>query len=398
MIVHLLKLVWNRKRTNLLLVAEIFLSFLVVFTVAAMGLHLYDRFSAPLGFDYHDVWHVDVERNTEYDYEQWSEEDAATFRRLLDTLQSMGPVEVAAAATTAPYKTSVTISGWKYDNRDVDTEIAYATPSLFDALRIDLVAGRWFDDSDEALDWTPVVIDQEMARQLCGDADPLGLKIGGEPPEDDMRVIGVVREFRRGGELEENRPFTFVPARLATGPSQTLRSIVLRVAPGTRADFEESLLETVQAIAPGWSFSVDQLEVTREWHLRKNLAPLAALAVLGAFLLSMVVLGLTGILWQNVTRRTREIGLRRAMGAHRGRIHRQIVGEVMLTASFALVAGSLLAIQVPILGPFTFVPYRIVVPALAISASAILLLVAVCGLYPGWSATRIRPAEALHYE
>ena len=213
-----------------------------------------------------------------------------------------------------------------------------------------------------------------------------------------MRVVGVVREFRRGGELYENGPYTLAPARLAASAPPALGSILVRVAPGTRADFEERMLEALHSIARGWSFSAEQLELKREWDLKQKLAPLAGLAIIGGFLLSMVVLGLTGILWQNVTRRTREIGLRRAMGAHRARIHRQIVAEVLLTAGLGLVAGSLLAIQVPILGPFAFVPYRIVVPALLISAATILLVAGVCGLYPGWSATRIHPAEALHYE
>ena len=70
----------------------------------------------------------------------------------------------------------------------------------------------------------------------------------------------------------------------------------------------------------------------------------------------------------------------------------------MVTAALGLIVGILLAIQVPLLGPFTYVTYGIAVPALIVAGIAILLLSAVCGLYPGWSATRIPPAEALHYE
>jgi putative ABC transport system permease protein len=398
MIPHLLKLVWNRKKTNLLLMAEIFLAFLVVFAVSATALHLYDRYRDPLGFDYRDVWRIDVAFNTEQRYGQWSQQDAATFRRVLQALDRMQPVVVAAGASTAPYKRSVHISGWQHDNRQVSTELAWVTPEFAEALRLQLVAGRWFEPQDDAVDWTPIVIDRDMARQLVGDGDPVGLRFGEGSAEGEMRVVGVVDEFRRGGELEENGSYTLALAPLTGESSQTLRSILIRVAPGTRADFEEPLLDTVQSIARGWTFSVEQLESARRWDLRQRLAPLAGMALVAVFLLAMVVLGLTGVLWQNVTRRTREIGLRRAAGAHRGRIHRQIVGEVMLTAAIGLAAGSLLAIQLPILGPFAFVPYRIVLPALLLSAGAILLLAAVCGLYPGWSATRIHPAQALHYE
>jgi ABC-type antimicrobial peptide transport system permease subunit len=90
--------------------------------------------------------------------------------------------------------------------------------------------------------------------------------------------------------------------------------------------------------------------------------------------------------------------LRRAAGAHRARIQRQIVGEVAVTAGLGLALGLPLVLQVPLIGPFTFVPFAVVVPATIVSALLILLLAMLCGLYPGWSATRIRPAEALHYE
>ncbi len=70
----------------------------------------------------------------------------------------------------------------------------------------------------------------------------------------------------------------------------------------------------------------------------------------------------------------------------------------MVTASLALFVGSLLAIQVPLVGPFTFVPFSVVVPAVVVAAALILALAALCGLYPGMGATRIQPAEALRYE
>jgi putative ABC transport system permease protein len=397
MIAHLLRLVWNRKKTNLLLVAEIFCAFLVVFALAATALNVYDLYRDPLGYDYRDAWSIAVARNTSDAYGELSAEDAETYRRLLQALEGMDEVIAAAAGTTAPYGGSVHISGWEYDNRDLKTELMHVTPEFLQVMQLDLVAGRWFTDEDDALDWKPIVIDRDMARTLVGTGDAVGERIG-DKPENQMRVIGVVSEFRRGGEFNKNGPFTFGAARLGTDDPRPLNSILIRVAPGTQADFEEPMLQTLQSIARGWTFSVSQLEVAREWNLRTTLLPIASLGLVAGFLLVMVVLGLTGIMWQNVTRRTREIGLRRAAGAHRGRIHRQIVGEVMLTASLGLIAGALLAIQVPILGPFTFVPYRVVIPALAISAALILLLAGACGLYPGWSATRIQPAEALHYE
>ncbi len=398
MIAHLLKLVWNRKRTNLLIVAEILLSFVVVFAVAATGLYLFDCYRDPLGFDYRDVWQVEVSRNTGRDWEPWPAEHAATFGRLLTTLESMEGVIAAAGATTAPYMDSATITSWPYDKRKIDSELALVTPRFMEVLDLELVSGRWLREEDAALDWIPIVVDEDLARELTGEEDPVGKRVTDKPEDSDLRVVGVVREFRRGGEFEERGTYMFEPADLESEGSLPLQTLLVRVEPGTDAGFEEPMLKALQSVARGWSFSVKQLEGVRESSMKMQLVPLAAMGLIAFFLLVMVVLGLTGVMWQNVTRRTREIGLRRATGARRSHIHRQVVGEVMVTASLGLIVGALLVIQVPLIGPFSFVPYGVVLPALVGSAAVILALAALCGLYPGWSAARVHPAEALHYE
>lgn len=398
MIGHLFKLVWNRKRTNLLIVLEILCSFLVVFGLTVTAFHLYGRYRQPLGFDYTDVWYINVDRNTERQWDEWPPEEVATFRRLLQALESMDEVVAATGSNTAPYKGSTHITGWSYDGRKVGPELSHVTPSFIDVLGLELVSGRWIEAGDAALDWTPVVLDEELARLLVGDEDPVGQRVS-DAEEKDLRVVGVVRDYRRAGELDVNSPYVFSPARLEIDDkARPLSVLILKLAPGTRADFEEPMLKTLQAIAGGWSFNVFHLEQAREGYLRGKLIPLAFLGLIAGFLLLMVVLGLTGVMWQNVTRRTREIGLRRATGARRVRIQRQIVGEVTVTAGLGLFIGSLLAIQVPFVGPFTFVSLGVVLQAMLVSGVLILTLAAVCGLYPGWSATRIHPAEALHYE
>jgi putative ABC transport system permease protein len=173
---------------------------------------------------------------------------------------------------------------------------------------------------------------------------------------------------------------------------------VLKLASNTSPEFEQTMTEKLQAGASDWTFSVKSLETERKSDLQKVMVPMAIFGTVGLFLLIMVVLGLTGVMWQNVTRRTREIGLRRAAGASRHLIHRQIVMEVMVIAMFAVGIGAAIALQIPFVGPFSFVPVATAVQAVVGAAIAILLLAGMCGLYPGWTATRILPAEALHYE
>jgi putative ABC transport system permease protein len=173
--------------------------------------------------------------------------------------------------------------------------------------------------------------------------------------------------------------------------------LLLRVAPGSTADLEERLLKTAQAIAPSWSLRLEPLETARRRNARIYLAPVLVVGLVAAFLALMVALGLTGVLWLGVTRRTREIGLRRAKGASAGDIAFQVLGEILVLTTLALLPGVLLALQLPLVGAL---PVRgaVFAASLAFSIAGIYLLAVLCGWYPARLATRVQPAEALHYE
>jgi putative ABC transport system permease protein len=104
MLLHLMKLIWNRKRSNALLIIEIFLAFLVVFAVAAGAIQTLDLYLRPLGFDWHEVWSIQALRPDSGFFESYSAEDAATIRRLILEMESLQPVLTVAAATHSPYR------------------------------------------------------------------------------------------------------------------------------------------------------------------------------------------------------------------------------------------------------------------------------------------------------
>ena len=114
----------------------------------------------------------------------------------------------------------------------------------------------------------------------------------------------------------------------------------------------------------------------------------------------MVALGLIGIMWQNVRRRTREIGIRRAVGAPAGRIYVQFLGELAVLLTVAIVLGCVPIVQFRLLDLVLWsrVPAYVVACGLGATALVLYLLVLLCGLYPSWLASRVRPAAALHYE
>jgi len=256
-----------------------------------------------------------------------------------------------------------------------------------------------------------------MAHELFGDGDPIGRDIGemrsaggrdgappGAPPEPERRVIGVMTAFRQEGEFDSPDNYVFERQRLDPAPegagpaeSRPAGDVLVRVAAGSTAELEQRILDAVRDVAKGWSFRVEPLPVARDRVSRFYLAPLMMVGLVTAFLAIMVGLGLTGVLWLAVTRRTREIGLRRAKGATRGDIRRQILGEILILTTLAILPGVLLALQLPLVGALP-VPGGVFAVSLALSVLGIYLLAVLCGWYPARLAVRVEPTEALRYE
>lgn len=177
--------------------------------------------------------------------------------------------------------------------------------------------------------------------------------------------------------------------------------LLIRVAPGTTAALEEALVRRIAALAPGWSVGIQPVSGLRDSMLRESVVPLAIVTVVAGALLLMVALGLTGVVWQNVTQRMREFGLRRAQGATAGAIGRQVVSELIVVTSFAVVAGLVIIAQIPLIPfppDFTLVPRAVFVTGVVLAVVAVYLVTMVCAWYPSRLATRVPPAEALHYE
>ena len=401
MIRHILKMLWNRRSSNALIALEIFFAFLVLFGVTAMAIYYYDHYRRPMGFSSESVWSVDI--STGEEEISSLAETGERIATLLREARSFPWVEEAAGVSWAPYRQSTWRTQWALDDRMVDrVRLMNATDELERVLELEITRGRWFGPEDDALHRRPIVVNEMLARELAGDQDPLGLVPTDEDDEGtaiEYQIVGVIRDFRYKGELEIPGKFAFIRSSVSElNERDFLEALLLRVHPGTAATMEEPLAERLQATAPDWSFKLTDLVVARQLYLRERRAPLVVAALLAGFLMLMVALGLVGVLWQNVTQRTRELGLRRAKGATRRRIHQQVLGELMVLAAAAMIAGTAVVAQLPITGWLPNVGAGIYLTALLLASALLALLTVLSGLYPSWMATRIHPAEALHYE
>lgn len=412
MIRHVFKLIWNRKRTNFLMMVEIFVSFLVLFAVIALGVYTADNWRRPLGYSIDRVWSVSIDmKQTSDDYFDDAQQETA--RQLLLALGELPEIEASAGTMLAPYAFGSSSSGYQWRGREIEYGIAEVTDGFKDLLGLQLVEGRWFSSEDDGQAYEAVVINQHMRDDLFGSGPAIGENIANErtpdgAPNRERRVIGVIAAYREDGEFDGMRNYALfrktldgagvTEGREGRHAARPPRTLLIKVRPGTTAAFEEKLVRRLQAAAPTWSFEVSTLDAMRHTAIRFAMAPLFAVGLVAAFLMLMVALGLFGVLWQAVTQRMREIGLRRAKGATRVDVRRQILAEVGVMTTLALLAGVLVVLQFPLLDIIYFVEPHVYVIGLILSVSAIYALTLACAWYPSRLATTIEPAEALRYE
>ncbi len=419
MIRHVFKLIWNRKRTNFLMVLEIFVSFIVLFAVVGIGVYTLDNWRRPIGFSYDHVWDVSIDMKQVSD-DDFTQAQAETVRQVMLAFKEFPEIEQAAGTMLAPYEFGASSSSYRWHGRMIEYGVTEVTDGFGDLLNMTIVEGRWFGPQDRGQQYAPVVINRTMREDLFGSGPAIAQTIDqdsnpdeaprrprpGEPaipPEKPRRIVGVVEAYREDGEFDGTRNYVIFRKDMdvfdaADRRNRPPRNMLIKVRQGTTVELQERLIKRLQAAAPSWSFEVTPLSDMRSSAIQFALVPLVGVGLVAAFLMLMVALGLLGVLWQSVTQRTREIGLRRAKGANRMNIRRQILGEITVMTTLALIAGVLVAIQFPLLDIIYFVEPHVYAISLAISVTAIYLLTLACGWYPSRMATGVEPAEALRYE
>ena len=396
---HLLKLSWKRKTRNLMLSLEILIAFAIVFGVAAFGLRYWQLYNMPLGFESRDLWavrmHVGDEEKTRIGLEG--------YEALRRGLMEMPEVRDVAFVSFEPYVNASMFSKLRRKAGEGDgfnTELLDADDRAAAVLGLKLVEGRWFSALDNGSADRPAVINRRMAEAMFPGERALGQVFFDREGKQDVphRVVGVVEAYRAKGELAA--PLNHAFTRFVADQNRwDVRTILLRVAPGTERAFEKRLNERLKLIRKDWSYQITPSSAARASMLKQHMAPLVVVGIIAAFMLVMVAFGLFGALWQNTTQRIPEIGLRRAIGATAGEIYRQIVLEQFLLSSVAIVLGLALLVQLPltrVLGEH--LDWAVFAQAAMLSMAVIYLLSLLCALYPGWRASRLSPTEALHHE
>lgn len=399
MIKQAIKLIWNRRRSNAFIILEILATFLVLSGVTTFGLHYWHRYQQPLGFSFENVWSIIAyEEGVEYG----SLDRVETLQQIVGALKDFKEVRAIGQAEFNFYAVGQSHYRFRYQGRYLNSLSMKISDACEDVLQPDLIQGRWFEGSDDDREYPPVIINKRFGDALFGRENPLGKLIEVVSAKNEaietLTVVGVVSDFRLYGEYDGLRPFVLYRTTLKNPDNMPSYPLLIRVDPSAAESLKARMLAKLQGLAPAWNLSITPVAMIRDEKLNEGFAGFFSLGLVAFFLMLMVALGLTGVLWQNVARRTKEIGLRRAAGAPVRQIFQQIAAEMIVITTTAVMLGIISIMHFLLLDIAAYFKGQSYIWGTAIAVVIIYSLTLVCTLYPGYLATRIHPAKALHYE
>ncbi len=385
MIGHILKLIWNKKGSNSLMILEIFLAFLVLFFVLAYVLYNLDKTSAPLGFATVDRWEVQLDNLDALD----SIELKTTIENLESNLLALEEVEeVSFANSISPFSGSMWTTGNDENGFEFSAMVVPADYGLANTLDLNIVEGRFFTEEDYDATYKPIIMTKHFMEKYYPNKSMIDSTF---LLQGTRKIVGVVEAYRYRGAFEELYPTIMLLEPKVDNNS----AVLLKMKPGTPTSFEEKLSNVVNTTTKRTGNVINNLEKERISEDRESWMIFIALLSICGFLCVNVALGLFGVLWYNINKRKAEIGLRQALGANGLDISKQFILEVILLTLVALIIGVFFAVQVPLL-QLTEFPNVMFYKAILYSIVIILSLVFICALFPSIQAAKITPANSLH--
>jgi putative ABC transport system permease protein len=399
----------SRLRTrNLLVVVETALGAIVVIGAVLLLRSFLSIEHVPLGFQPQGILTFRVIPRGDR-YSQLSQR-AAFYQQVLERIEALPGVKSAAAVSFIPLTLARGRKGFAIEGRapSAPGQIPMAgynlvTPGYFGAMRIALLRGRDFSWSDSPQTQPVVTINEAMAKRYWPNQDPVGKRIRQGGPDDAespwLTITGVVADVREFDPMTEPHPTIYFPIAQFADPRGILRDWVVRTDHDPKA-----IAANVRAAV--WDVDKD-LPVTRirtmeEVRSTAVVSPRLNLLLFGFFAALALILasvGIYGVTAYSVSQRTREIGIRMALGASRNDVARIVVRQGVRLATIGVLLGLLGAFALTRLMTSMIYNLSSSDPATFALVAFLLMSVALAACYiPARRAMRVDPIVALRYE
>jgi putative ABC transport system permease protein len=331
-------------------------------------------------------------------------QQAEFFRQLQREIGALPGVEAVGAVDGLPMSNSGNILSYLVEGRPVPEpgqEVSSAIHSVgagyLKAMSIRLLRGRDLTE-DEA--WTQsdvVLVNESMAKRNWPNEDPLGKRLTfGDPNGPWLTVVGLVNDVRHSSLNDEPGPETYLPyQRFATGEmAYTIRT---SLPPSALVGPIRERIRQLDANLP--VFDVSTMEQVLGLSLSRERFQLTLLTLFAAVALGLAAVGLYGVMAYSVTERTREVGIRMALGARASDVLRLILGQGLRLVLIGLGLGALAAAGLTRVLQSSLYGVSATDPVVFLGVALVLCAVALLAVYmPARRATRVDPMVALRHE
>jgi putative ABC transport system permease protein len=282
---------------------------------------------------------------------------------------------------------------------EIRAQFETASPGFFEAIGVPLIRGRYPAWTDRATSAQVAIVSDALARALAPDGDVLGRRVrfGTNRIDQDVEIVGVVGNASMGNPRQADLPVFYRPM-LQTGAFANYPSLVIATHgdPGqVSAAARETLKESGREYAHAIQMLGDVFEQAPSTE-RMTATVSGAIAVLAV---ALAFIGIYGVLAYSVSRRTREIGVRVALGAERGRVLRMVMREGLVVTTIGMAVGIPCAIlagrvlRTMLFGVTETNPF-----VLGLAAAFFILVGAAAGIVPAMRAAAVDPAITLRTE
>lgn len=333
------------------------------------------------------------------------DQQAAVARRILARVSVLPGVKSAAITNRLPVSGLgntdwIRFEGRPYNGVHIEVPQRDVTPDYFATLHARLLRGRYFTDVDDATKPKVVVINQALARKFFPTEDPIGKRMGDTrlTPSSMKQIIGVVNNIREGALDQAIVPTVYYP--FAQSPDAYF-NVLVRTAQDPQTvlvQMNAAIHEVDPGIGTFGPITIDErIHTSVTAYLHRSAAWLVGGFAVLALLLS--VIGLYGVIAYSVRQRTREIGVRIALGAQRVTIYRLILKEAGRLIAFGIAVGLLGAIGAGLLmRNLLFDTQAWDVSTLAAVAVVLAIAALAASYLPARSAASVNPVDALRAE
>ncbi len=400
-----------RHTHRILIAGQVALTMLMLAGAGAAIRAFLDLYHTPLGFEPDHVFFMSVAfpKGPKLNWDQ----ARVKHESVRQAAESTPGVESASISTTwtppfSGYRTKIAVSS-KPNLTDAQADIGLISFNEFSTLQMPLLSGRFFTQEEEGRAAHVALVNRTFVRQYLPDGNVIGnsvrspgLKldnpnlISAASPDGWLEIIGVVEDARNDGLDKPVQPAVYIPQTMIIPPDPFL---IIR-AKGDTATFMHSVGTSLHQANPEL-FVQQQHELkwlldTQAWGRERFLASLFALFAVLALFLSAA--GIYSVVSYTVSQRTREFGVRMALGADRFGVVRMVLESSLATVAAGALTGIVLSLA---LGKLLVTSAHATVrdPVMLFSVSMVLLAItALACIYPAWRAASIDPIKAIRTE